>query len=535
MSIPTLVIGGTHSGVGKTSVAIGLMRALANRGMQVQPFKVGPDFIDPGHHQRATGRVSHNLDGWMLSPSQNREIFARACQGADLAIVEGVMGLFDGYGADSEAGSTAELAKWLGAPVILVINARALGRSAAALIAGYTGFDPDLAIAGVICNQVGSASHLDRIQTAVAKTLQIPILGGLPRTEQVSIPQRHLGLWRATEDDLTHTDYIESLARLIAANIDLDALVKIAQLALSKMPPSAKLDCQPGSRELAGATPTSESHPLACSELPAKPSPPSNPELRDEAIGKGSSPVRIGVAQDQAFCFYYAINLTLLEQAGAALVPFSPLRDSLPENLDGLYLGGGYPELYAEPLSENQALCEQIAAFCRSGHPVYGECGGLMYLSQGLLGADQQAYPFVGILPFWTQMGQRVKLGYRQVEVTGANSCFPHHGTIRGHRFHYSDIVDAAGNRLDLKPDPADLLTTEDSAFTVPGLAAGASTDCNQPLQFNYRLQGWGDYQGWEGYQVHNVLASYVHLHFGSNPAFSQRFVQCCRYRQTMR
>lgn len=479
------MIGGTHSGVGKTSVAIGLMRALSNQGMQVQPFKVGPDFIDPGHHQRATGRVSHNLDGWMLNPSQNREIFARACQGADLAIVEGVMGLFDGYGADSEAGSTAELAKWLGAPVILVMNARSLGRSAAALVAGYAGFDPDLAVAGVICNQIGSASHLDRIQAAIAKTVQIPVLGGLPRAERVSIPERHLGLWRATEDNLSHPDYIESLAQLIGANIDLGALVEIAQSATPSVLPSTR--------------------------------------SRAETPPAASSPVRIGVAQDQAFCFYYAVNLSLLEQAGAELVPFSPLRDALPENLDGLYLGGGYPELYAEQLSKNRAMREQIAAFGRSGQPVYAECGGLMYLSEGLLGFEHQVYPFAGILPFWTQMGKRVKLGYRQVEVTGANCCFPQHGTIRGHRFHYSDIVDAAGNSLNLRPDSLD------SVCTVPGAAADSTANCNQPLQFNYRLQGWGGYQGWEGYQIHNVLASYVHLHFASNTAFPQQFVQCCR------
>lgn len=492
MPIPTLVIGGTHSGVGKTSVAIGLMRALSNQGMQVQPFKVGPDFIDPGHHQRATGRISHNLDGWMLSPTQNREIFARACQGADLAIVEGVMGLFDGYGADSEAGSTAEMAKWLGAPVILVINARSLGRSAAALLAGYAGFDPALNIAGVICNQIGSASHFDRIQTAVAKTVPVPILGGLPRTEQVSIPERHLGLWRATEDDLARTDYIESLAQLIAAHLDLDALIAVAQSAQSV-------------QAAAGTAP-----PTAMPPTGYKPS----------VAPLSLSPVRIGVAQDQAFCFYYAVNLTLLEQAGAELVPFSPLQDFLPEHLDGLYLGGGYPELYAEQLSGNQAMCQAIAAFCRSGRPVYAECGGLMYLSQGLLEAEQTTHAFVGIFPFWTQMGNRVKLGYRQVDVTGENSYFPHQGTIRGHCFHYSDMVDATGNLLVLRP----------GSSPPPPAVTGHS----QPLQFNYRLRGWGDHQSWEGYQVYNVLASYVHLHFGCNPAFPQGFVQRCRHQSNL-
>ncbi|MEM1256276.1 MAG: cobyrinate a,c-diamide synthase [Cyanobacteria bacterium P01_H01_bin.21] len=474
MPIPTLVIAGTHSGVGKTSVAIGLMRAFAARGLQVQSFKVGPDFIDPSHHWRATGRVSHNLDGWMLNREQNLGLFNQACQGADLAIVEGVMGLFDGYGAESEAGSTAEMAKWLGAPVILVINACALGRSAAALISGYNHFDPDLMVAGVICNQIGSESHLKRICLAVSQTVQVPILGGIPRTKSVKIPQRHLGLWRANEAGLT--DYLDTLAQLVTDHLDLEELIKIAQSGQEQSTASINLAVKTdGSKRL-----------------------PRSPK------------VRIGIAQDQAFCFYYAINLSLLEQAGAELIPFSPIQDLLPDGLDGLYIGGGYPELHAEQLSENRELCDAIATFCTSGRPVYTECGGLMYLSQGLLGAEKQRYHFVGILPFWTQMGKRVKLGYRQVEMVGAYNGFPRQGKIRGHRFHYSDIVDAQGNLLDITP-------------------TSLKPSQKDKLQFNYRLQGWNHHQTWEGYQIHTVLASYVHLHFGSNPTFAQQFVQFCR------
>ena len=474
MPIPTLVIAGTHSGVGKTSVAIGLMRAFTNRGLQVQSFKVGPDFIDPSHHWRATGRVSHNLDGWMLNREQNLELFNQACQGADLAIVEGVMGLFDGYGAESEAGSTAEMAKWLGAPVILVINASALGRSAAALISGYDQFDPDLTVAGVICNQIGSESHLERICLAVRQTVQVPILGGIPRTEPVRIPERHLGLWRANEAGLT--DYLDTLAKLITDHLDLEELIKIAQ--------------------------SDQEKPTASANFALKTDGPKHLSR--------SSKVRIGIAQDQAFCFYYAHNLSLLEQAGAELIPFSPIQDSLPDGLEGLYIGGGYPELHAEQLSENRVVCDEIATFCTSGRPVYAECGGLMYLSQGLLGAEKHRYHFVGILPFWTQMGKRVKLGYRQVDMVGSYRGFPHQGKIRGHRFHYSDIVDAQGNLLNI--DPTNLETSQ-----------------RDNLQFNYRLQGWKHHQTWEGYQVHNVLASYVHLHFGNNPTFAQQFVQSCQ------
>ncbi|NEQ54322.1 MAG: cobyrinate a,c-diamide synthase, partial [Leptolyngbya sp. SIO3F4] len=249
MPIPTLVIAGTHSGVGKTSIAIGLMRAFTNQGLQVQPFKVGPDFIDPSHHQLATGRVSHNLDGWMLNQVQHRQIFDQACEGADLAIVEGVMGLFDGYGAESEAGSTAEMAKWLGAPVLLVINARSLARSAAALIAGYSNFDPDLTVAGVICNQIGSASHLERICAAVNQTVRVPILGGIPRTEPVKIPERHLGLWQATEDAVAETGYLDILSQLVTDNLDLEDLINIAKSRLHQSVVTTELNQKTNSQQ----------------------------------------------------------------------------------------------------------------------------------------------------------------------------------------------------------------------------------------------------------------------------------------------
>ncbi|MGK7890838.1 MAG: cobyrinate a,c-diamide synthase [Leptolyngbyaceae cyanobacterium] len=471
--MPTLVIGGSHSGVGKTSVAVGIMRALTNQGLVVQPFKVGPDFIDPGHHYRATGRVSHNLDGWMLGRSQNLALFHQACHGADIAIVEGVMGLFDGYGAESEAGSTAEMAKWLGAPVLLVINARALGRSAAALIYGYTQFDPDLKVAGVICNRIGGTSHLARIQAALNSSLpQISplMVAGLPRSELATIPERHLGLWLALEDNLA-TTYIDTLAKLVHTHLDLKALVNLAQAGTHRERP--------------------------------------DPAMMPDTSSAIASTVRIGVARDRAFCFYYGVNLALLEQAGAELVEFSPMNDTFPPNLDGLYLGGGYPELHAAVLSENKAMRQAIATFCQSDRPIYAECGGLMYLSQGLMGDNDQHYPFIGVLPFWTRMGTRVKLGYRQVETTQPSGLFPLGETCRGHRFHYSDLVDSEGNMI---PSPE------------------AIVQLNPAIQLQYQVTGWGDRQTLEGYQIRNVLASYIHLHFGSNPTFAQHFVQHCHY-----
>ena len=517
-SIPTLVIGGSHSGVGKTSVAIGIMKALSEQGLIVQPFKVGPDFIDPGHHYRATGRVSHNLDGWMLTRSQNLNLFIQACQGADIAIVEGVMGLFDGYGAEAEAGSTAEMAKWLGAPVLLVINARALGRSAAAMIYGYTQFDPALTIAGVICNRIGGESHLARIRAAVQASLptisSTLVIEGLPRSELVTIPERHLGLWMAMEDHLEAT-YINTLAQLVQEHIGIEQLMQLAQKSTVTSPERASLEIASSaiaSPEMASP----ERANVASKEGDRHPQEPVNPFAHGPFPTISPRSVRIGIARDQAFCFYYAVNLALLEQAGAELVEFSPIQDSFPSNLDGLYLGGGYPELHQQKLADNQSMRQAIATFCQSGRPVYAECGGLMYLSQGIQNSDGQKYPFVGILPFWTRMGTKVKLGYRQVKVLGGAGFFGKGETVRGHRFHYSDIVDDAGNVL--QTDEA-ILRKEWPCAIGP---------LNQPIRLQYRVTGWGDRQELEGYQIYNVLASYVHLHFGSNSAIAGQFVNGC-------
>lgn len=428
------------------------MGAMRQRGLQVQPFKVGPDFIDPGHHQRATGRRSCNLDGWMLSQEQNLQLFARASQGADVAIVEGVMGLFDGYGAQSEAGSTAEMAKWLGAPVVLVIDARAMGRSAAALVQGFSRFDPDLTVAGVICNRIGSPSHLQRLREAI-EPLGIPVLGGLPRSPTIAIGERHLGLRLAGEAGLP-ARYLEDLAALATEHLDCDRL-----LAHARQQPTSHTTVDP---------------------LP-QPQP----------------VVRIGIARDEAFCFYYQPNLDLLRAAGAELVEFSPLRDRFPEDLDGLYLGGGYPELHLEKLSNNREMLQEIAAFCHQKRPIYAECGGLIYLSQGIAGESaRDRVPLVGVLPVWVRMGDRAKLGYTEVEMM-PDSPIPLEKSIRGHRFHYSEIIG------------------------------------EPPKRTCYVLKSWRDRGRREGYAIGNTLASYVHLHFVSNPEFPINFVAQCARQKT--
>lgn len=452
MTIPAITIAGTHSGVGKTSISIGIMRALRRRGLIVQSFKVGPDFIDPGHHRTATGRISHNLDGWMLSRETNNGIFQKNCKDVDIAVIEGVMGLFDGYGSSTE-GSTAQIAKWLGIPVILVIDAKAIAASAAALIHGYTTFDRNLNVGAIICNRVGSTSHLNLIREAVKEISAIPILGGIPRDSNVEIKSRHLGLWMSQEDSLGE-NYIDRLADLIEANINLDELVELAKQS-SVQRSTAKF------------------------------------QLSQSNV----STVKIGIAKDSAFCFYYPENLDLLRQYGAELIEFSPIKDSLPEDLDGIYFGGGYPELYAEKLANNRNFIQALQKFCQQGKPVYGECGGLIYLSQGIEIESDRRYSFAGIFPFWTRLTSKANLGYTEVKITNKSSLFPQYGCARGHRFHYSEIVD--------KPEIE--------------------------VKTSYAIRSRRNDNEEEGFIVGNTLASYVHLHFASNPDFPQYFVHQCR------
>ena len=316
------MIAGTQSGVGKTTITLGLLYALARRGLSVQPFKVGPDFIDPGHHTRAAGRVCRNLDGWMLTREANLALFRRQARGADVAVVEGVMGLFDGYDGASEAGSTAQMAKWLGLPVLLVVDARAMARSAAALVHGFASFDPALSLAGVVFNRVGSPAHLEYLQQALTSLPGVRCFGGLPRDQELAIPERHLGLATAEDHPLDEA-YLGRLADRLETHLDLPGL-------LAALPQLA---------------------------LPEEPALAASPPL-----------VRLGVARDRAFCFYYPENLELLASFGAELVPFSPLADrELPAGLDGIYLGGGYPELYAEQLAANEALRQALQAGRRRG------------------------------------------------------------------------------------------------------------------------------------------------------------------------
>lgn len=452
-AIKGIVVGAVGSGSGKTTVALGLLAAAKSRGLSVAPFKVGPDFIDPGHHTHIVGRRSRNLDGWMLSRDQNLGVFSKAACEADLVVVEGVMGLYDGYNGRSEDGSTAQMAKWLGLPVLLVVNASSMARSAAALVHGFEQFDPELDFAGVLFNRIGSPRHLDYLMEALNGHVRMPILGGIPRTEAVDIPERHLGLHTA-EDYPLSGNAIERLADLVEASLDLDAFLE----ALPDVAP---------------------------------------PENRAPAEASTEPDIRIGVARDRAFCFYYPDNLELLESCGAKLVFFSPIKDrDLPENIDGLYLGGGYPELAAKTLSDNQSMREQVRQASECGMPIYGECGGFMYLCRELVDVQGGIHPMAGCFPFTARMHPKLKaLGYREVKLQQDTLLGPTGQTIRGHEFHYSH-VDA----------------TEDSVRkaykATPRKGVSHAVD---------------------GYAVRQTLGSYVHLHLGSCPDAAAAFAERCK------
>ncbi len=463
-----LVLAGTRSGCGKTSVALGLMRALSRRGLCVQPFKAGPDFIDPGLHACAAHNQSHNLDTWMMPEAALRAVFARHACGADVVIVEGVMGLFDGRtGVDDpegEQGSTAHLAKLLGLPVLLVLDAASQARSAAAVALGFARFDPMLALAGVLLNRVASPRHEALLRQAMETLPDVPLLGCLPRAEGLGLASRHLGLVIA-EDTAGLEARLEALADWVEQGVDIPAL-------------------------LAGLPEIS----LPGIEVPPEPETQASAALR---------PVRIGLARDRAFCFTYAENLRLLQAAGAELVPFSPLTDAaLPEDLGGLYLPGGYPELAAAQLSANAPMLAAVRAFCapgRTARPVWAECGGFMYLQRALIDADGVEHALCGVFPARAVMRrQRAALGYREARTCAPGPLGPAGTVLRGHEFHYSELEQGGAEGAGAV-QAAFALTASDGSVALDGAALG------------------------------NVLGGYFHAHLASNPEAARNFVAACR------
>ena len=442
-----IVVAGPWSGCGKTTATLGLLAALRRRGFRVAPFKVGPDFIDPGHHARIAGTPSRNLDGWMLPKETNRRIFRRGAAGADIAVVEGVMGLFDGYDGRTEAGSTAQMAKWLELPVLLVVNAARMARSAAALVLGFERFDPELTFAGILFNGLGGPRHFEYLREAMEGHAGAPCLGGMVRNPEVAIPERHLGLFTDADHPLDEKA-ADRLADLAEESLDMDRLL------------------------------------LRLPEISV-----------DSAVGTETAPpptVRLGVASDAAFCFYYPDNFDLLRAAGVEIVPFSPISDpALPPDLDGLYFGGGYPELFAEALADNAEFRREVREMSRSGMPIYGECGGFMYLCESLSTAEDRRFPMTGCFPLRTAMASRLRsLGYREITLRFPTLLGEPGTRIRGHEFHYSALSET----------PAGIET----AYDVSGRHGAASAA--------------------EGFVVDRTLGSYIHLHFGSRPEAANHF-----------
>jgi cobyrinic acid a,c-diamide synthase len=458
-----ILIAGERSGVGKTTVTLALLAALRQRGQSVQSFKVGPDYIDPMFHTYITGRPCRNLDPVLTSEAYVRKCFTHHGQTSDCSLIEGVMGLFDGASGKDDTASSAHVARLLDVPVVLILNCSSTSRSVAAIAHGYRTFDPRIQVVGVVLNRVGSDRHLELLTQAL-EPLNLPILGVLRRQEDIALPDRHLGLIPAVEQQNLDA-VIERLAHLGETCFDWEKLLPL--LGPHPLAPS------PNGRGGIGQT----------FLLPS-------PNGR----GAGGEGLRLAIAQDKAFSFYYADNLDLLESLGAELVPWSPLSDrALPENIQGLYLGGGFPEVFAPQLADNQPARQAVKAAIQAGMPTYAECGGLMYLCDRIIDFEQNSYDMTDIFPTAAVMGKRLTLGYRQAMAL-QDSCLVKKGDrFWGHEFHRSTLEQAP----------------------------------EQPLMAlaGYESQQQFAPEGWRRYQVH---AAYTHLHFGAQPQLAQRFLDCC-------
>lgn len=443
-TIPRLVIAATQSGSGKTTIATGLLSALREQGLIVQSFKVGPDYIDPGYHTMASGRPAHNLDSWLVPRENLSGLFAAESEGADIAVIEGVMGLYDG--GREGISSTAEIAKLLQAPVVLVLDVKSMGASAAAIAKGFRDYDPEVNLAGVILNRLGSETHEAMIRQAM-KEIDMPVLGALRRDDSLHMPERHLGLLPAAENE-REQQTIDSMGAAVAKSLDIEAILHIACLTDDIEVPE----------------------PLAAENVQKK--------------------CRIGLAKDEAFSFYYPASLKVLEMMGAELVPFSPLSDtSLPE-VDGLLIGGGFPEMFAEKLQANEAMRAAIKEAAEKGMPIYAECGGYMYLLDSLKDFEGREFAMCGVLQGTADMTEKLQMvGYVEAEMLQDTVLGAKGTTLHGHEFHFS--VD----------------------------------DVQEKRPFAFRRTRNGQvYEA--GGMKGNVLGSYLHLHFAGCPEAARHFVE---------
>ncbi len=445
-----IVIAGTHSGVGKTTVAAGIMALLSKRGYKVQPFKVGPDYIDPSYHAAACGIPCRNLDSWLLEADVLFELHHRAMRGKELAVVEGVMGLYDGFRGEGEEGSTAHVAKLLGLPVILVADASASARSIGALVLGFKSFDSELNLAGVILNGIAGEKHLEFVRPSLEE-IGVPLLGYLPKRPELALPERHLGLVPMVEGKVS-LEFYDRLADQMDRTIDFERIIALA----------------------ATAAPTAPEVSLLFPEAPRPPK------------------VAVAVAMDKAFSFYYPDSLELLGAWGAEIVPFSLLEDSeLPAEAGGLYIGGGFPELYARELAENRSMRLSVKEAAQKGLPIYAECGGLMYLGEKITDLEGKSYPMAGVFSYSSSMREaRLTLGYRNVCSLADNLLMRKGESVRGHEFHLSVLEGKQSGS---------------PAYEV----------LDQPGRR-------------EGFRFKNTVASYIHLHFGSKNSLAPAFVEFC-------
>jgi len=459
--VPRILIAGDRSSSGKTTIVAGLLSALRARGLLVQPFKVAMDYIDPSYHTWITGRACRNLDGHVMDSRTVKEVYAHAAGGAGIAVVEGVRGLYEGY--DGDIGSTAQIAKLLDLPVILVVDARSITRSAAALVKGYKEFDPGVSMVGVILNKIGGGRHEEKARREIEAHAGVEVVGAIHRDESMHLAMRHLGLVPLIEGEKRHEGFIERLGRIraiVEEGLDIPRIL-----------------------ELAG-----EAKPL---DLP-------EPDLYlPTRAGEG---LRIGVALDEAFNFYYRDNLELMELSEAEVVPFSPIRDHSLPDIDGLYIGGGYPEIYAEDLSQNAGMMRSIVRAQEAGLPIYAECGGLIYLAREMewprSDGETESHSFVGLVPGIARKGKRRIVSYISGQLSRDCLLGPAGSSFLGHEFHHSELV----------------------------------LDDDAKVEYAMRLdRGDGIAGGLDGIVERGMLANYVHLHAASYRGFPAHFLKSCR------
>ena len=448
--IPRVVIAAPMSGSGKTTVVTGLLAAMRAHGVKAQSYKIGPDYIDPGYHSLASGRPAHNLDAWLVSKERLADIFISTMADADVAVIEGVMGLYDG--GKNGVSSTAEIAKLLKAPVLLVVNAKSMGESAAALVMGFRQYDPEVNLAGVILNRLGSDTHRAMIEEALEK-MGVPVFGAIKRNDAMTMPERHLGLV-PVEENARERETVEEIGRVVGSSVDIERVI-----ALTKTAP-----------------PIEEGRGFS------------------EAV---KSKATIAVARDEAFSFYYPESLAVLRQKGAEIVFFSPLHDKELPEAEGLILGGGFPEMFAKELYENESMRSSIKAAAEKGMPIYAECGGFMYLMRRVTDFDGNSFPMLGVIPGEVVMNKKLQtVGYVSAEMMRDTVLGAKGTVLRGHEFHFSS---------ECEPEPG----------------------ADYPRAFTFRkTRNPAPYPA--GYAKGNILGSYLHLHFAGAEDAAANFVAAC-------